>query len=53
MLGTNGTFDLHLLLAKLSAFYGFDNNSLSFVQSYLQTDLKDVRMRMILVASAK
>ena len=42
-----------LLLAKLSP-YGFDNNSLSFVQSYLTNrDFKDVRLRIILVFSAK
>ena len=42
-----------LLLAKLSP-YGFDNNSLSFVQSYLTNrDFKDVRLRIILVFSVK
>ena len=47
------TLDHSLLLAKLSP-YGFDNNSLSFVQSYLTNrDFKDVRLRIILVFSAK
>ena len=47
------TLDHSLLLAKLSP-YGFDNNSLSFVQSYLTNrDFKDARLRIILVFSAK
>ena len=47
------TLDHSLLLAKLSP-YGFDNNSLSFVQSYLTNrDFKDVRLRIILVFSVK
>ena len=47
------TLDHSLLLAKLSP-YGFDNNSLSFVQSYLTNrDFKDIRLRIILVFGAK
>ena len=46
------TLDHSLLIAKPSA-YGFDNNSISFVQSYLQTGFKDVRLRIILVTGAK
>ena len=46
------TLDHSLLIAKSSA-YGFDNNSISFVQSYLQTGFKDVRLRIILVTGAK
>ena len=42
------TLDHSLLLVKLSV-YGFDNNSLSFVRSYLQTEFKDVRLRIISV----
>ena len=46
------TLDHSLLLVKLSV-YGFDNNSLSFVRSYLQTEFKDVRLRIISVIGSK
>ena len=46
------TLDHSPLLAKLSG-YGFDNNSLSFVRSYLTNEFKDERLRIISVIGTK
>ena len=46
------TLDHSLLSAKLAA-YGFDNNSLSFVRSYLTNRIQRCKLRIISVIGAK
>lgn len=47
------TLDHYMLLVQLLNEYSFDNNSSSFVQSYLRNRYPRCKIRMILVAGTK